>query len=256
MPNSQGAGDEKSVEPTVDGAAPTQRKEIEWNDALELLLCNEAEKCAGLAWLHARSEALFSKRANWLQIPVIVLSTVSGAISVGSEQLFGNSQYSSVGLGAVGILVGILGTLNSYFGLPKRAEGHRLGATQYALIHRAIHIEMSLPRDQRTLPKVMLKMVKDELKRLQEILPRVADEAIAAYKREIIPKSKDVEHPDIANGIHAVYPYNEEATHAVLEAKNHVQLVAATTTAVAPVVAAATVETRGPVSLPSEIVEV
>lgn len=234
MPSEPPPPDEqRSVESA--GASAQQKKEIEWNDALEMLLCNEAEKCAGLAWLHTRSEVIHSKRANFLQIPMIILSTVTGAVSVGSEQLFGNSQYSSVGIGAVGILVGILGTLNSYFAFSKRAEGHRLGATQYGLIHRAIMIEMALPRNQRTIPKVMLRMIKDELKRLQEVLPRVSEEAIAAYKREIIPNSVDVEHPDITSTIHAILPYNEAVVHAALEAKQHLHMppgtVAATTAA-------------------------
>jgi hypothetical protein len=200
-----------------------KHEEIEWNDALEILICNEAEKCAGLSWLHNRSEALYSRRANWMQIPMIVLSTVSGAISVGAQDLFGSDQIASMAVGGVSILVGILGTLNSYFSLSKRAEAHRIGSVQYSLIHRALAIEMSLPRSQRTIPKVLLKTVKDELKRLAEILPRVSDSSITQYKKEIMPKTTDVEHPDVTGDIHAVHPYNEDAINKVLRSKHGVK---------------------------------
>jgi hypothetical protein len=181
---------------------------IEWNEALEELLCDEAEKCAGLAWLHGHSEVYYQQKNNFLQIPIIVLSTVTGAASVGSGSLFpGNAGTASVILGGVSILVSILGTLNSHYAFAKKAEGHKIGHVQYSQIHRTIHIEMSLPRSQRMAPKQVLRYIKDDLKRLMETIPRVPDEIIAKYKKEIIPASGSVSHPDITNGIHRVEMY-------------------------------------------------
>ena len=188
-----------------------KQHEIEWNVALEELLCNEAEKCSGLAWLHTKSELFYAKQHNRLQIPMIVLSTIVGAASVGSETLFpNNSGSASVCLGAVSILVSILGLLNTHYSFGKRAEGHKLGSVQYAQIHRMIHIEMALPRDQRMPPKQILRYIKDDLKRLMETLPRVPEIIIEQYKKEIIPHcTNDVSHPEITNGVHAVIAYVE-----------------------------------------------
>lgn len=187
--------------------------EIGWNDALEELLCAEAEKCSGLAWLHSYSEVEYTIKNNRLQIPIIVLSTVTGAASVGSASLFpGNSGIASVVLGAVSILVSILGMLNSHYAFGKRAEGHKIGSVQYAQIHRTIHIEMALPRTQRMPPKQLLRYIKDDLKRLMETIPRVPETIIARYKKEIIPSSGDVSHPDITNGIHRVETYVPKLT--------------------------------------------
>ena len=182
--------------------------EIIWTAPLEELLCNEAEKCSGLAWLHTKAEAYFSQRNNWLQIPVIILSTLTGFFSAGSESIFGPSGGGAFATGSVSILVGILGTINSYFSYAKRSEGHRLGSTQYSQIHRTLMIEMSLPREQRTPPKLLLKVVKDELKRLAETLPRIPENIIEKYKKEIVPHSEGIQHPEITNGIHRVEPYS------------------------------------------------
>jgi hypothetical protein len=192
--------------PLDDGSAEHSSKvEIEWHSALETLLCEEAEKCAGLAWLHGHSELYFTKQHNRLQIPVIILSTVVGAASVGSSSLFpGNAETASVCLGAISIVVSILGLLNTHYSFGKRAEGHKLGSVQYAQIHRMIHIEMALPRSQRMPPKQILRYIKDDLKRLMETLPRVPENIVLLYKKEIIPNSIDVSHPDITNGIHRV----------------------------------------------------
>lgn len=180
--------------------------DITWNDALEKLLCEEAEKCSGLAWLHAKSELFYGGRNNFLQIPIIVLSTITGAASVGSSTLFpGRADVSSVVLGGVSILVSILGMLSSHYSFSKRAEGHKLGSIQYAQIHRTINIEMSLPREQRMHPKQLLRFIKDDLKRLMENIPRVPENIITEYKSTIITSSASgIAHPDITNGVHRV----------------------------------------------------
>ena len=175
---------------------------IIWNTALEELMCQEAEKCAGLAWLHTRSEIYYSKCHDRLQIPQIILSTIVGAASVGTGALLPyQAGLVSVFLGGISISVSILGLLNTHYKFARRTEGHKLGSIQYSQIHRMIHIEMSLPRHQRMLPKQILRYIKYDLKRLMEALPRVPDKIIFKYMRDIIPKSENVTHPDIIIGI-------------------------------------------------------
>lgn len=174
---------------------------IEWNDALERLLCEESEKFSGLAWLHTRSEAFYARKTNWLQIPSIVLSTITGFLS--GAQI---PELPQIALGAISISVAVLGTINSYFAYQKRAEGHRLGGVQYAALAKTIAIEMALPRSQRIPPKYMLKTVKEEGKRLAETLPRIPDNILAAYKATV-GKQEGVSHPEITNGIHHIEPY-------------------------------------------------
>lgn len=182
--------------------------EIDWNDALEELMCQEAEKCSGLSWLHSRSEMYYAQSNNVLQMLMMILSAVTGATSVGTTALFPQGEKTAtVILGCVSIVVTILGLIDSRFAFGKRAEGHRLGAVQYAQIHRLIHIEMSLPRHQRMVPKQLLRYVKDDLKRLMESLPRVPEVIIQRYRRDIIPHAAGVSHPDITNGVHRVEAY-------------------------------------------------
>ena len=185
--------------------------EITWSDALEQLLCEEAEKASGLSWLHSRSETLYSKLNNYWHIPCIVLSTITGAASVGSASLFpGQGVNTGIGIGFVSILVSVLGTINTYYKFAQKSEGHRIGSIQYAQVFRTIHIEMALPRDQRQQPKILLKTVKEDLKRLLENIPKIPEQIIAEYKKEIgIDPTSDHAHPDVTNGVHKVSVYNE-----------------------------------------------
>jgi hypothetical protein len=200
-PNSSSSNDEEKGQ---------REEKIEWNDALEKLLCEEAEKCMGMAWMHNKSEVYFTIRNNWLQIPIIIISTITGAASVGSSSLFpGNTQAASVGIGGASILVSILGLINSYFSYGKRSEGHRLSDVTYRQMHRLVNIEMSLPRHQRMSPKQLLKSIKEDLKRLSETMPRIPESIIQKYKTEVVQESEEsVAHPEITNGVHKVEPYN------------------------------------------------
>lgn len=183
---------------------------ITWNEALEHLLCSEAEKCSGMAWLHNKSEMLYSNRTNYLQLPIIIFSAVSGFVS-GTVGMMNNGPATAIGVGAVSILVSILGTINSYFAFAKRSEGHRIASTNYLQISRTLRIEMSLPRDQRTPPKVLLKLIKDDLKRLAETAPRIPDTVLARYKREIVAThSARISHPEVTNGIENIIPFDPE----------------------------------------------
>jgi hypothetical protein len=72
---------------------------IEWSSQLEDIIAQEGEKCRGLSWLHTRGEALTSKYNTCVQVPVIILSTLAGTASVGSQTLFGGSSVSSTAIG-------------------------------------------------------------------------------------------------------------------------------------------------------------
>lgn len=180
--------------------------DISWNPALEKLLCDESEKCSGYSWLHNRAEMLYSNRTTYLQLPIIILSAVSGFVSGAVPSSVDGVSYA---VGGVGILVSILGTINSYFGFARRAEAHRIASVHNGQISRAIRIEMNLPRQQRTPPKVLLKMIKEDLKRLSETAPRIPVEIIAEYKNSVMKHQPTATHPDICNGIEEVEPLGE-----------------------------------------------
>ena len=205
--HSQAQDDQKTITAANNGGSGSS--EITWNHAIEHLLCEEAEKCSGNSWLHSKSETYFSNRANYMQLPIIILSAVSGFISAALPTTYPGVP---IGVGSVSILVSILGTVNSYFGFSKRTEGHRISSVHYAQICRAIRIEMNLPQEQRTPPKILLKMIKDDLKRLSETSPRIPDYIIELFKKEIMGRKKDISHPEIIDGIENVTAFTPEAT--------------------------------------------
>jgi hypothetical protein len=177
---------------------------VSWNDSLETLVAEEAEKCGGLSWLHGECERYYSTYNNYVALPVIILSTVNGFLSGSSATIFGDPVSSSVGLGVLGLATGVLSTVGSYFAWAKRTEAHRISAIQYQKIAKFLTIELSLPKSERVAAKDILKLTREQIERLMEISPAVPESIIAKYKIKFKDTADDVSHPEIINGFKKV----------------------------------------------------
>jgi hypothetical protein len=191
---------------------------ISWHSELEEYFAHTGEKAHCLSWIHRKAEEMYSSRSVWIDLPVIVLGTLNGAASVGSDSLFGGSQYASVGVGVVALLTAILTTIGSYFAWARRAEGHRIAGLNYAKLYRFLSVEMSLPRDERMTPTDLLKYVKTEYDRLSEISPLIPPSIVALFKQRFDNESyAEISKPEDTNGLHAIVIYKApEATPAAI----------------------------------------
>lgn len=173
------------------------KKDINWNEPIELLVKSIGEKALSLSWLHNRSEKRYSYLNNYLAIPSIVLSTVVATIG----GIFAGNDTASYASSFVSIIVSILSTLNSYFLFAKRAESHRITAISYSKLYLQISIELSLPRSKRQTVKIFLKNVSEQVQRLNEIAPNVPDIIIKMYNEKFSKLYPNVAKPHITNGL-------------------------------------------------------
>lgn len=182
-----------------------------WNSRLEEYFSALGERSHCLHWLHSKSEALYSARRAWIDLPVIVLSALIGFCSVGSTTLFTDQRFASISLGVVSLAVSILNTSGSYYNFAKRAEGHRISAIEYAKLYRLLLVEMSLPRGDRLTPGELLKQTKDANDRLAEVSPLLSPAVIREFKAkfEDNDKYKDVAKPEVTNGLEAIIVFDE-----------------------------------------------
>jgi hypothetical protein len=189
---------------------------VTWNRRLEEYFASTGEKAHCLSLIHKRAEALYSQRRNFIDLPVIIISSVVGFLSVGSSSMFpNNSMGASIGLGVGSLLVSVLNTTGSYFQWAKKSEGHRISAIHYAKMYRFLNIEMSLPRSERMSPHDLLKYTKDSYDRLQEVSPLIPPEIIKQFKQEFTgkPEYKEITMPEIANGLEKITIYVSSPTH-------------------------------------------
>lgn len=183
-------------------------KEITWGVRLEEYFASTGEKANCLAWCHKRAEERYSASSIWIDLPVIILGVLNGATSIGSKSLFGDSDYASIGIGAVALITSILNTIGSYFSWSRRAEAHKIASLQYAKLYRFLSIEMSLPRYERMSPRDLLKYVKEQYDRLNEISPLLPPGVISMFK-EHFKEATNISKPDELNGLEAITIFEE-----------------------------------------------
>ena len=171
----------------------------EWNEALEAVVKKEGEEAEGLFWLHNKASLRARRFNDYIQIPAIILATTTGFFSATADLV------PPVAIGAMSVVVGILGTINSYFKFSQRSEGHRIASLLYMKMYKNIETQLSLPISQRQPAETFLKMLREEMERVSETAPDVPESIIAFFKKKF--KDPQVNVPIIANGLDEIKVY-------------------------------------------------
>jgi len=175
---------------------------IYWDDELEHLIKDESEICYSYYILHNLSFIRFSKLNNYINLPVLIIGTFTGASSMGAQTLFGNSPLSSVFIGVIIIILNSLQAINSYFKFSQLSEGHKIASIQFQKISRYLELELTLPRKERSSPKIILKILKDDINRLMETSPIIQPVIIEEYNKKY--GTEKAKKPAIVNGLKIV----------------------------------------------------
>ena len=183
-------------------------QEITYSKELEKLLKNQAEQAESYSILHNLSYEKYQFRSNIINIPVIVLSSVIGLLT--GMNIQNDDMFIILSTGS--IFVSVIKSIDSYFQLQKRSEGHRICSLQFSQIFNKIQIELSLSRDQRQNPKDMLALIKTDLKNLFDIAPLIDADIIQKYNG-LYKNETGVSKPPITNGLtHIVVQDTEHPT--------------------------------------------
>jgi len=183
---------------------------ITWTRKLEQYFSSTGERANCMAWSHTQAGKIYAFKTTLIDLPVIVLSSVTGFLSVGSGTLFaGSGSSASSALGAVSLFVAVLNTMGTYFSWAKRAEAHRIASIHFAKLYRFISVEMSLPREERTTPSEFLKYTKEQYDHLTEMSPALPEEVIKSFHAMFKNDLKDISVPEQMNGLEAIHVYDD-----------------------------------------------
>lgn len=185
---------------------------VSWNDNLEKYFCDIAEKSNCLSWCHKRCEEIYSHKKTFIDLPIIVISSLTGFLSASSTNLFeGQEKMSSILLGTASLFCSILQTVNVYYSWGKRCENHRASSIQYARLARFLTIEVGLPREERMTAHDLLRFTKESYDRLQEVSALIAPEVIKEFKKKF-DKNTELAKPEELNGIEPVKAFRDTFT--------------------------------------------
>jgi hypothetical protein len=178
-----------------------------WTRDQEELLAKWADKALCYRWLHDLSERKFNDLNNRVQIPVIILSTLTGAINVGINSIFPPNLvvYGSFGLGAISISTGIITTIGNFLRYAQKMEGHRVASLQWAKFHRNISAELAIHPDQRVDSIEFFTIKRAELDRLVDSAPQIPSDIIEKFENKF--RDVDIDKPEICDYLEPTYIY-------------------------------------------------
>ena len=172
-----------------------------WTDECEALLAEWSEKASCYRWLHGRCEKSYRTWYYCFSIPVIILSTLTGAANVGMDSFVPpeSKSIASAIVGGVNIFAGIVSTLQNFLKVAELMEGHRIAGVSWGKLQRNIAIELALDPSRRVLQSDFLKLSRAEYDRLIEAGPIINDNIIKQFNVKF--KNYEVSVPSICNGL-------------------------------------------------------
>ena len=178
-------------------------RDATWNNALAMVVAKEGEQSEALYILHTRASEWAKRRNDYFQIPQMVIALSTGFLSAISDVV------PPVAIGAMSLVVGILGAINNYYKYGQLAENHRMVAQMYLKIYKNIEIEMSLPVHQRIDPDKLLPDMREKMSRIGELALPLPDKV----KQEFRAQFKDIKtsKPLLVNGLDPVKIYEEKS---------------------------------------------
>ena len=192
-------------------ARPMPENIEDWSPECEELLADWSEIATCYAWLHNYSQRKYKRKYHSLQVPIIVLSTLTGVGNFATESYVPESfqQGFTAFVGSLNIFAGILGTLLSFLRYSEIYESHRIASLGWAKLSRNIEIELSLHDQKRKKCTDFLKVARAEYDNLLESSPMIDMDIIDTFNKKFEGKYENVARPLVCNGLKEVKPFFE-----------------------------------------------
>jgi hypothetical protein len=157
-----------------------------WNEYHENVLRQWGEASACYRYMHHRGFLLYKRLSLRFNLPVIVLSTVTGTANF-AQTSFPASMRSTVPsiIGGMNLIAGLIATIMQFLKINELRENHRTAALAHGALSRNIRLQLSLPREERK--KEGLKFVEEckaEYDRLIEQSPPIPKNILISFEKE------------------------------------------------------------------------
>ena len=122
---------------TTEVQSPRQKY---WKKTDDNLLEEWADHGKSFRWMHEQARLKFWKKNIQFQVPVIILSTLTGAANFAQErvspeyQSYYDQSYYEITVGFFNIIAGIIATIQTFLKVSESLEGHRVTSVAWGAI--------------------------------------------------------------------------------------------------------------------------
>ena len=177
--------DEEIISDSENKTIGKTKKSI-WRDEQEDILKKWADKALCYKSMHDRCVKKYWCLNAWFNIPIIILSTLTGTGNFAQKSF--DPSYANlliILIGAANIIAALLGTISQYINVAGSLEGHKFAAISWDKYARGVQVELSKVRNDRQDALSYLKRCQEEFDRLIEISPDFPSDVIDWFNKLI-----------------------------------------------------------------------
>lgn len=193
----------------MDLASIETNKHIIWDDSIENILSELGDEAQINAYLHKKAQIHYTQKNIKYQLPIIILSALSGTGNFVSSNFPNYSQYIILGVGGISIFTSIISSVAQFLQISQLSENHRMSYLSWEKFHSTIKFQLNKKRGSRDNIKDFLSLIFPEYQRLKEIsadIPKHISENVKNNKKKL----GTMQVPYMLNGFHPVLPFKED----------------------------------------------
>lgn len=159
-------------------------KPIVWNEDDDKILKEWVDKSACFKWLHEQSYKKYKKSYLRQMIPVIVISTLTGAANFALDRITNekNRSYASIAVGSFNIIAAMISTVSQFLKTSELKEGHNIAAKSWDKFNRNLKLELQRNPSERSNKRELFNISMKEYDRLVEISPDIPTSVIFQFR--------------------------------------------------------------------------
>jgi hypothetical protein len=184
-------------------------KDITWDESIEKIFSELGDEAQINAFLHKKAAEHFTRKNIYYQLPIIVLSALSGSGNFISANFPTYSEIIILGIGGVSIFTSIISSVAQFLKVSQLSESHRISYLSWEKFHSTIKFQLNRRKEARDNIRDFLSLVIPEYQRLKEISSDIPQEICEMVKKDKKKLSK-MQVPYMLNGFHPVIPFKEE----------------------------------------------
>ena len=180
---------------------------MDWDESHDLLCSAIAEESQVNSYLHRKAFEYFERKNMLFQMPIIILSVLSGSANFISASFPEVQKHIVLGVGGLSIGISIISSIAQFLKLSESSEAHKISYTTWEKLYSRLTIQLRMKRKDRADPVEFITGVETEYLRLLEMSPDLPPKVCSDAKARNRKTLAGLVSPVVVSGFRRVVPY-------------------------------------------------